>query len=331
MALMFKCSLIFLVFFIPGCQEDDIDPVFESITLLHEDTDRISFISFDPSETHLLMIKKEDLYSLDIPSGILTRLTYSGHIKSGRYSPDGKKIVYLLLRDTLPEPFYTPYDFRGANLIFVMSADGSNPIQITPEQETIYYVNDIHPISQTICYISYQSFRNFSTYKSYLIEIDGSNNRLLTNQDSWFFTGNGEHVMVGNTDSVLNLTTLDGTFVKNLVTDVRVMGISADRNSFVYLKNGIHKFFFENGSTELLWDFDPQSYYFWKSPADNFLLIVSYDMKRMYWGDMSTHTFRPISPNLQFCFTHDDSKYVFVEFTPDSLYTVNLATTRISY
>ncbi len=98
----------------------------ETITI---DTDTVTWSNVDvsPDGRTLLFDMLGDLYTVPIEGGEATALT-SGipwNIQ-GRYSPDGSEIAFISDRD-------------GADNIWVMAADGSDPRQISSEKEDLIY------------------------------------------------------------------------------------------------------------------------------------------------------------------------------------------------
>lgn len=117
-----------------------------------------------------------NIYVVNGDGSGLTQLTRdSGRNESPTWSPDGKQIAFTSNRDAVGQP-----------KIWVMSADGSNQREIPNNAITKssgYYDLDPawSPDGTKILYNHYRACRNDVEVAIYVMNTDGSNSRLLTN------------------------------------------------------------------------------------------------------------------------------------------------------
>jgi tol-pal system beta propeller repeat protein TolB len=105
-----------------------------------------------------------DIYVVDRRSGEVTRLTDTPGLDGFPvYSPDGSKIAFVSVRSGLPQ-------------VWVMNADGSNPVQLTTDSAPKGQLPDWSPDGRQI---AYQSFAT-GNGDIYVMNADGSNPRRLT-------------------------------------------------------------------------------------------------------------------------------------------------------
>ena len=150
-----------------GIVWDDWDPAYS------QDGSRIAFVSTREN--------RQEIYSLDIGSGIVLRLTDNqAKNYSPAWSPDGKRIAFASERG----------DLTDRPEIWIMNADGSNPIRLTTNNGF-----DAHPKwSPDGTQIAFASDRNGSR-SIYLMNADGTNVRQVTTSPwkdqypSWSYDG----------------------------------------------------------------------------------------------------------------------------------------------
>lgn len=172
-----------------------------------------SKIVFATEVDYPLNAQKFNIYSMNSDGSNLTRLTSSGQNETPSYSPDGSKIV-----------FYSASEILTDGGIFVMNADGTNPVRLTnfaglfpkftPDGSKIVFMLDAdiwimnadgtnpvnltnHPaidneptISPDGTRIAFSSYRDGNS-EIYVMNIDGSNPTRITfipgsdSQPSW--------------------------------------------------------------------------------------------------------------------------------------------------
>lgn len=153
------------------------------------------------------------LYQLDTATMTVTRLTEDeAAYVPGPYSPDGTKIVY------------TGFGDLGTD-VFVMNADGSNPINLTNDEKATNSFPAWSPDGAQIMFTAYKNENN----DLYVMSADGSNVVQLTDSptDDWagVWSPDGSTVaFLSDRDNELGfydiyLMNPDGSNVRRLTTD----------------------------------------------------------------------------------------------------------------
>jgi Tol biopolymer transport system component len=120
-----------------------------------------------------LTIPSVNIYVVNVDGSGLTQLTRdAGMNASPAWSPDGKQIAFSSSRDSLPQ-----------SKIWLMNADGSNQ-RILPNPQDNGFVGGQpvwSPEGTKILFTGYRICRGSSTSGIYMVNADGSNSRLVTN------------------------------------------------------------------------------------------------------------------------------------------------------
>jgi Tol biopolymer transport system component len=129
---------------------------------------RSLFPDFSPDATKIVFMSglnfNFDLYVVELATGTLTRLTTTPGLDGFPvYSPDGSKIAFISARSGLPQ-------------VWVMNADGSNPVQLTFDRAPKGQVPDWSPDGSQIAYQSAATGNG----DIYVMNADGSSPRQLT-------------------------------------------------------------------------------------------------------------------------------------------------------
>jgi TolB protein len=129
---------------------------------------RSLFPDFSPDSTKIAFMSglnfNFDLYSVDLATGDVTRLTNSPGLDGFPvYSPDGSKIAFVSARSGRPQ-------------VWVMNADGSDPVQLTTDPAPKGQVPDWSPDGSQIAYQSAATGNG----DIYVMSADGSNQTRLT-------------------------------------------------------------------------------------------------------------------------------------------------------
>lgn len=126
------------------------------------------FPDFSPDGSKIVFMSgffpNADLYVVDRTSGALTRLTNTPGLNGfPSYSPDGSKIAFVSSRSGPPQ-------------VWVMSADGSDPLQLTFDAAPKGQLPDWSPDGSRIAYQSAGGNGDI-----YVMNADGTNQARLTN------------------------------------------------------------------------------------------------------------------------------------------------------
>jgi TolB protein len=129
---------------------------------------RSLFPDFSPDGTKIAFMSglnfNFDLYSVDLATGDVTRLTTTPGLDGFPvYSPDGSKIAFVSGRSGLPQ-------------VWLMNADGSNPVQLTFDRAPKGQLPDWSPDGSQIAYQSAATGNG----DIYVMNADGTNQRQLT-------------------------------------------------------------------------------------------------------------------------------------------------------
>jgi Tol biopolymer transport system component/serine/threonine protein kinase len=148
---------------------------------------KIAFVSQRDGNTH------QQIYVMDSDGSNVTQLTYDEVNKSWpMWSPDGKQILYVA------DGGYGPYNSRYNLDIWVMNADGSNPINLTEAQGV-----DEDPIwSPNGNKIVWVSRRFGGTRQLMIMNADGSEPERLSNEFEEYnptFSPDGEILLFSST------------------------------------------------------------------------------------------------------------------------------------
>ena len=109
-----------------------------------------------------------DLYTLPITGGKATRLTSGmGYDAQPRYSPDGKKVVFVS-------------DRSGGDNVWIMSLDGKDTTQVTKGNDNLYVSPEWTPDGKQV--IASKSGSLFGTAKPWIYDVDGGNGLPLSTQ-----------------------------------------------------------------------------------------------------------------------------------------------------
>src|SRR5688572_18059931 len=130
-------------------------------------TTRGTWMSLDvsPDGQTLVFDLLGDLYTLPIGGGKATRLTSGfAYDAQPRWSPDGKRIVYLS-------------DRSGGDNLWIMSADGRDTVQLTKGNDTQYISPEWTPDGKYI--VASKAGGLFSTAKLWLYHTDGGTGMAL--------------------------------------------------------------------------------------------------------------------------------------------------------
>ncbi len=144
-----------------------------------------------------------ELYSYDVPTGEITRITNAvGYDAEGSWSPDGKQIVFASNRAAyqreLTEREQTHFDMDKAYMmdLYIMNADGSGLKQLTdaPGYDGGPFFS---PDGKSICWRRFSE--NGATAEIMTMNVDGSNQKQLTNMQamSWapYYHPSGEYLI----------------------------------------------------------------------------------------------------------------------------------------
>jgi len=130
------------------------------------------FPDFDPTGLELAFsghgpnTNRDEIYVTSVDGKTLTRLTRrQGDNDYPVYSPDGTKIAF-------------ESDRSGTWQVWVMSADGSNPRQLTNTEAGVYQMPDWSPDGSRISYIANDATTGFGDV--YVMNADGSHQVQLT-------------------------------------------------------------------------------------------------------------------------------------------------------
>jgi Tol biopolymer transport system component len=120
--------------------------------------------------------KEGDLYVLEVRTGDVRRLTTDGVSGNPIWSPDGETIVFTKLTDP-------GSDVAGASL-WAMGADGSEPRQVTEEQDLVSDIaGSFSPGGASLAFTRYIGPTGF-TRAIYTVGLDGSDPELLAEESS---------------------------------------------------------------------------------------------------------------------------------------------------
>ena len=137
------------------------------------DGNRIAFASNRSGET--------EVYVMDVDGTDVTQLTDTpGDPSSWRpvWSPDGSRIAFVRQSDETFDPDVVE--------LYVMNADGSNQVSLTPNDEWQHYNADWSPDGTRIVYDRFKWDTRMSESEVYVMDADGSNKINLTNSpDTW--------------------------------------------------------------------------------------------------------------------------------------------------
>ena len=124
-----------------------------------------------------------DIYLMNPDGKQIRQLTeQAGFDEEPAWSPDGKKIAFVSYRDL--EPIPKGGIWRGE--IYVMNADGSNPINLTRSVERADGTSSWSPDGQQIAFTSAELFNEDILANSdiFVMDADGGNPRNLTNHEA---------------------------------------------------------------------------------------------------------------------------------------------------
>lgn len=141
--------------------------------------DHISF--FSPDGTKLLFSSQRatpelnQVYVMGADGSNPTRLTHTDNLFSGtgNWSPDGTKIAYFS-GDLIGCGGEDCYE------IYIMNADGSNPVRLTFDNQTDFLPKWSPDGTQLVYFKRFGAYYGWYDYEIYTINIDGSNETRLT-------------------------------------------------------------------------------------------------------------------------------------------------------
>ena len=162
---------------------------------------------WSPDETKIVFLARQpnvdEIKVMNADGSNQIALATSGHNEgdfySPRWSPDGTKIAFV-------REGFEGFACQGCSEIFVMNADGSNPIQVTDNNST----SQNPAWSPDGTKIAYETHNNSGDIGIVVINPDGSGQTLLPNTEGW------DHSPVWSPDGAKIAFESEGVYVRSI-------------------------------------------------------------------------------------------------------------------
>ena len=154
-----------------------------SVNMVHAVDTTIAFVSSRDWDWPAEKNRNFEIYLMSPDGKQIRRLTEQPKYDTEpAWSPDGKQITFVSHRDLEQ----LPKDGIARGEIYLMNADGSNPINLTQAPERADGVSSWSPDGQQIAFTSATLLNNDTLANSdiFVMDADGANSRNLTNHDA---------------------------------------------------------------------------------------------------------------------------------------------------